>query len=205
MGRENPKFLRIAVDLGERLFVVLLGIPFLTAFVSAIRLHPNFILLTLSEMLGVIFILTRRPGQISVQASSVFVAFAGTALPLLVRPGGISLVPSLVSSGMMLIGLVLSLLSKLYLNRSFGLVAANRGIKVGGPYRLVRHPMYLGYIINQLGFLAASFSLANLGIYLLAWAFQIARVRAEEHVLQQDSSYRQFAGRVTAKLIPGVY
>ena len=205
MGRESSKLLRIAIDVGERLFVVLLGVPFLAAFLAAIRLNPNFVLLTLSEMLGVIFILTRRPGQISVRARSVFLAFAGTALPLLVRPGGASLAPSPVSSSIMLIGLLLSLLSKLYLNRSFGLVAANRGVKVGGPYRIVRHPMYLGYIVNQIGFLVASFSLANLAVYLLAWTFQIARVREEEQVLQQDPSYRQFACRVTAKLIPGVY
>lgn len=205
MGRESSKSLRIAVDVGERLFVVLLGVPFLAAFVSAMRLHPNFILLTLSEMLGVIFILTRKPGEISVRAKSVFVAFAGTALPLLVRPGGAALIPSLISSSVMLIGLSVSLLSKLYLNRSFGLVAANRGVKMGGPYRIVRHPMYLGYIINQLGFLAASFSLLNLVIYLLAWSFQIARVGEEEQVLQQDPSYREFAGRVTSKLIPGIY
>jgi protein-S-isoprenylcysteine O-methyltransferase Ste14 len=205
MERESSRLMRIAIDVGERLFVVLLGIPFITAFLSVIRLHPNFILLTLSETLGVILILTRKPGEISVRALSVFVAFGGTALPLVVRPGGASLVPPLVSSAVMLVGLLLSLLSKIYLNRSFGLVAANRGVKVGGPYRIVRHPMYLGYIINQLGFLTASFSPTNLAIYLLAWTFQIARVREEEHVLQQDPSYRQFAGRVTSKLIPGVF
>ncbi len=205
MGQENSKVMRITVDVGERLFVVLLGIPFVSAFSSAIRLHPTFILLTLSEMLGVILILTRRPGEISVRASSVFVAFVGTAFPLLIRPGSVSLVPPLLSSTMMFVGLSLSLLSKVYLNRSFGLIAANRGVKVGGPYRIVRHPMYLGYIINQVGFLMASFSLTNLLMYLIAWTFQIARVREEEEVLQRDPSYRQFAGRVRARLIPGVY
>ena len=197
--------MKIAIDIGERLFVVLLAVPFVAAFLSAIRFHPMFILLALSEMPGVIFVLIRRPGEISVRASSVFVAFAGTALPLLIRPSGASLVPSVVSSAVMLFGLSLSLLSKLYLNRSFGLIAANRGVKVGGPYQIVRHPMYLGYIINQVGFLTASFSLANLSIYLLAWTLQIARVREEEGMLQRDPAYRQFAERVRSRLIPRVY
>jgi protein-S-isoprenylcysteine O-methyltransferase Ste14 len=105
----------------------------------------------------------------------------------------------------MIAGLLLSVLSKLYLNRSFGLVAANRGVKIGGPYRFVRHPMYLGYIINQLGFLIASFTLANFAIYIAAWTFQILRLREEEAILCLDPRYRQFAESVSARLIPGVY
>jgi protein-S-isoprenylcysteine O-methyltransferase Ste14 len=205
MGRENPKLVAIVIDVGERLFVALLAIPFMAAFVEVLPTHPQFILLTLSETLAAAFILTRRRGYISMRAVPVISAFAGTALPLLIRPGGAALVPPLISSSLMLSGLVLSVVSKLYLNRSFGLIAANRGIKMGGPYRIVRHPMYLGYFITQLGFLGAGFSPANVAIYLLAWGCQLLRVHEEEAVLQQDSSYREFAGRVTARLLPGVY
>ncbi len=205
MGRQIAGFVRLALDLGERLFVILLGAPFILVFVRAARVHPNFVLVLLSETLAIVLILTRKRGEIAVRPLAVLAAFAGTALPLLVRPGGTAILPSLFSSVLMFGGLTVSILSKLYLNRSFGMIAANRGIKVGGPYRIVRHPMYLGYMINQLGFLMASFSLANLGIYLAAWSFQLVRVHEEEEVLRLDSSYRQFAGRVTARLIPGVY
>ncbi|HJP68807.1 MAG TPA: isoprenylcysteine carboxylmethyltransferase family protein [Sphingomicrobium sp.] len=205
MGRQIAGFVRVALDLGERLFVILLGAPFILAFVRAARVHPNFILVLLSETLAIVLILTRRRGEIAVRPLAVFAAFAGTALPLLVRPGGTAIAPQLISSILMFSGLSVSILSKLYLNRSFGMIAANRGIKIGGPYRIVRHPMYLGYIVNQLGFLTASFTLANLGIYLAAWSFQLVRVHEEEDVLRSDSSYQQFARRVTARLIPGVY
>ena len=43
----------------------------------------------------------------------------------------------------MLIGLYVQISGKLILGRSFGLIAANRGIKVAGPYRIVRHPSML--------------------------------------------------------------
>ena len=205
MGRENPKVVRLAVDLGERVFVVLLAIPFLAAFVEAIPRRPHLILLLLSEGLAVALILLRKRGDVCVRAVPVLTAFVATALPLMIRPGGIALIPPLASTVMMMAGLCVSIAAKIYLNRSFGLVAANRGIKVGGPYRIVRHPMYLGYFINQFGFLSACLSLTNLGIYLVTWACQLVRVHEEEIVLQQDSSYRQFAGRVTAKLLPGVY
>jgi protein-S-isoprenylcysteine O-methyltransferase Ste14 len=205
MGRENPKVVRLAIDLGERVFVVLVAIPFLIAFAEAIPHRPHLILLMLSEGLAVALILTRKRGDVCVRAIPVLAAFLGTALPLMIRPGGIALIPPLASTVMMTAGLCLSVVAKVYLNRSFGLVAANRGIKVGGPYRVVRHPMYLGYFINQLGFLSACLSVTNLAIYLFAWSCQIVRMHEEETILQKDSLYRQFAGRVTAKLVPGVY
>ena len=57
-------------------------------------------------------------------------------------------------------GFVLQLSAKLTLRRSFGVVAANRGVKASGPYRLVRHPMYAGYALTHVGFLLAG---PNLG------------------------------------------
>lgn len=205
MGRENASFVRLALDLGERIFIVLLGTPFILAFVRASQVHPTFILVLLSETLAIVLILTRKRGEIAMRPLAVLAAFAGTALPLMVRPGGATIAPSIVSSVLMIGGLSISILSKLYLNRSFGMIAANRGIKIGGPYRIVRHPMYLGYFINQLGFLLAGFSLANLLIYLAAWTFQLVRVHEEENVLCEDLSYRQFAKQVTARLVPGIY
>ena len=196
---------RKLVDWGERIFIVLLAIPFLFSFAIALPSHPNIVLTAISEMLTVAFILIRRPGAIAVAPIPILVAFGGSAFPLLVRPGGTDLAPALVSSTLMTCGLALSVASKLYLNRSFGCVAANRGVKVRGPYRLVRHPMYLGYITTQFGFLLGNFDWTNLTIYSAAWMFQILRVREEENVLRDDPVYRDFAGRVGWRLIPRVY
>jgi protein-S-isoprenylcysteine O-methyltransferase Ste14 len=199
------KMISLAVDCAERAYVVLLAIPFLWAFARAMPNHPNLILIALSEGLAVLFILTRRTGPMAISFWPIFAALAGTGLPLLVRPGGTALLPTTASAILMSSGLALSVFSKLYLNRSFGLVAANRGVKIGGPYRFVRHPMYLGYIISQLGFLLVSFTLVNMAIYVAAWAFQVIRLREEESVLFLDPHYRQFAERVTVRLVPGVY
>ena len=49
----------------------------------------------------------------------------------------------------MVSGLVLHLYGKVCLARSFGLVAANRGVQRLGPYRVIRHPIYAGYVITQ--------------------------------------------------------
>jgi protein-S-isoprenylcysteine O-methyltransferase Ste14 len=193
------------VDIGERIFVVLFAIPFVVAFIRILPTHPNSILVCISEMLGVVFIVIRRSAPLRIGSVAVLTAFLGTAFPLLVRPGGVQLVPTLVSSILMFSGLALSIASKLYLNRSFGLIAANRGVKTSGPYRFVRHPMYLGYIVNEFGFLLSSFSFMTLGIYVAAWTIQIIRVREEESVLRTDPEYRDFSARVPTRLIPGVY
>lgn len=193
------------VDWGEKIFVVLLVIPFLLAFAMALPDRPYIVLTAISEMLDVGFILTRRSGEVAVAPRAVILALAGTAFPLLVRPGGVVFVPSLAGMILMVCGLGFSVSSKVYLNRSFGLVAANRGVKIGGPYRLVRHPMYLGYIITQSGFLLCNFNALNAIIYAAAWTCQVLRVREEETMLCRDPVYREFAHRVTKRLVPGVF
>jgi protein-S-isoprenylcysteine O-methyltransferase Ste14 len=199
------RFAQYAIDIGERIFVVLLGIPFVTAFTKALPTHPTLLIICASEMFSVIFILIRKPGPLRLSAIAVSAAFLGTAFSLLARPGGVPLVPTLVSSVLMFLGFVLSVASKLFLNRSFGLIAANRGVKTSGPYRLVRHPMYLGYILAQFGFLLSSISVRNVCVYLAVWAFQIVRIREEEAVLGTDPTYREFSKRVADRLIPKLY
>jgi protein-S-isoprenylcysteine O-methyltransferase Ste14 len=88
------------------------------------------------------------------------------------------------------------------LNRSFGLVAANRGVKRGGPYRLVRHPMYLGYMTTQLGVLLSAFSFQLLALYTAAWACQILRIFEEEKLLMRDEQYKDLARIVRYRVIP---
>ena len=78
-------------------------------------------------------------------------------------------------------------------------------MKRGGPYRLVRHPMYLGYVTTQIGFLLANFSVPNLLFYSVAWGIQILRIREEEKLLLQDEAYANYSTSVRHRLIPGVY
>jgi protein-S-isoprenylcysteine O-methyltransferase Ste14 len=102
-------------------------------------------------------------------------------------------------------GLFLSFSAKLFLNRSFGIVAANRGVKRSGPYKIVRHPMYLGYVITQVAFLLLSLSLWNALFYAIGWIGLALRIRAEEGFLSADPEYRSYAATVRYKVIPGLY
>jgi protein-S-isoprenylcysteine O-methyltransferase Ste14 len=91
------------------------------------------------------------------------------------------------------------------LGRSFGIVAANRGVKTAGLYSLVRHPAYTGYFVSYLGYVAESPSLRNTALLLLGTSAQIVRMSEEERMLSFDEAYRDYLARVHRRLIPYVY
>ncbi|MCC7176869.1 MAG: isoprenylcysteine carboxylmethyltransferase family protein [Acidobacteria bacterium] len=163
------------------------------------------LLLLVSEGAVLIFLLLRRPtDRISLKPGDWLLAAGGSFLPLLVSTGGAAISPT-VGAALMLAGIAIHVGAKLSLNVSFGLVAANRGVKQAGLYTVVRHPMYAGYILTHIAFLLLQPSWWNLGIYGCNWVLLILRIRAEEKVLGMDERYRAFAARVPYRLIPGVY
>lgn len=91
------------------------------------------------------------------------------------------------------------------LGRSFGIVAANRGVKTTGLYSLVRHPAYTGYLVSYLGYVAENPSLRNALLLVAGTAAQVIRMSEEERMLSLDDAYRRYLARVRRRLIPFVY
>lgn len=116
-----------------------------------------------------------------------------------------SLIPEVAGVGFYFVGAAWQFAAKVLLGRSFGLLPAQRGVVISGAYRIVRHPMYLGYLIGQMGFLLVNFSWRNLmvelGVYLALWL----RIRREEAVLERSEEYRQYQQRVRWRLVPYVF
>jgi protein-S-isoprenylcysteine O-methyltransferase Ste14 len=194
-------------DLIERVLVVALYGPLCFNLGGAAQggSWPDLLLL-LSEGTVVLFILIRRrTSDVSIRPGDWLVAVSGTALPLLARAGGDGPVGAAICTLLMTFGFMLQVSAKVTLRRSFGIVAANRGVKISGPYAFVRHPMYAGYMLTQIGFLLLNPTLWNLSIYLLAFSCQIVRILSEERLLTEDPGYRSFRGNVPYRLIPGVF
>ena len=163
------------------------------------------LLILFSEGIIVVLLLARRPtDMISADLRDWVVAAGGTFMSLAVTKGGEPLAPAL-GGLFMLAGIATHLSAKFSLRRSFGIVAAHRGLKVTGLYRLVRHPMYIGYMMTHVGFLLVAPTLWNLGVYLAVWTLLIARIFAEERLLGQDPEYQEFKTRVRYRLVPGVF
>ena len=152
------------------------------------------------------YLARRRATTISVRASDWTVAFVGTFAGVLFRPNGAHLHASVEwGLALQLAGLMWCLWSLWALGRSFGFAAADRGLVRHGPYALVRHPIYASYVALQLGYVLQSVSVANVLVMALASSANIARIMAEECVLDHDGQYASYRASVPWRLLPGVW
>ena len=162
-----------------------------------------------TETTVLIFVLLRRPTEaISLRFGDWLLAVTATAAPMLVVPTPIpaAMLPfENIAVTMVAIGNVIQVTGKLFLARSFGVAPANRGIKTNGLYRLVRHPIYAGYLMVHLGLVMMMPTLTNFLIYGIGWCAQILRLLAEERLLGQDPEYRAFMTKTRWRLIPGLF
>lgn len=79
-------------------------------------------------------------------------------------------------------------------------------VATGGPYRLVRHPGYSGWIVNTLVTpLVLGSSWALIPAALAAISF-VARTALEDKTLQAElEGYQAYTGKVRYRLVPGVW
>jgi protein-S-isoprenylcysteine O-methyltransferase Ste14 len=200
---------RLDLDFTEKIVVTILY-SFMAARMVPVVLETGaypIIVLLVSEAVVVLFVaFRRRTTAISHRTSDWLVGFAGTLAPLLaVPPQGEAIIPIAYCGLLMLGGFCLQMAAKLTLRRSFGVVAANRSVKISGPYRLIRHPMYAGYVLTHLGFLLSGPNFWNFGLYSLTFGLLVVRVLAEERMLRQDPAYQLLSAKVPYRLVPFVF
>lgn len=99
----------------------------------------------------------------------------------------------------------LSLLSLLRIGRSFGVRPALRDLVTNGPYRIVRHPMYLAYVIADIGYNLQEWNLGTVLLVLIGWASLIYRIFAEERVVSQHPAWQDYAASVRYRIFPGLW
>jgi protein-S-isoprenylcysteine O-methyltransferase Ste14 len=152
-----------------------------------------------------LFLVRRQPLAVSGTPLAWLAAPVGSFAMLLARPGGTGGIPHAIAEPVQLVGLATALVSLGVLGRSFGIVAANRGVRMSGPYRLVRHPIYLGYLFTNIGYVLENPTSRNGVLFAAALLAQLVRIREEELVLVRDDAYRRYMGRVRRRLIPYVF
>ena len=105
---------------------------------------------------------------------------------------------------LMLAGTALAFWSTWYLGKGFSLLPQARRLVTTGPYRFVRHPIYLGGLLITVGEIWLRFSPLVLLLNVLFVAAQIVRLRYEEEILEQAfPEYREYRANTSA-LIPGL-
>lgn len=141
--------------------------------------------------------MVRRPAVRSDRVG-LWLGLIAAFLPLVSYPEEIAiwlLIPGLA-------GYALTLWSLLALGKSFGIAPADRGLVRHGPYRLVRHPMYLGELVYRCVLVGASLNIGNLVVLLALILLQVARIQREEKTI---AYYDEYAGQVRWRLLPGIW
>ena len=111
------------------------------------------------------------------------------------------------AAGLVVVSLAacLSFLSLLSIGRSFGVRPAARSLVTRGPYRLVRHPMYLSYLLSDVGYNLQEWNAGTVLLTLCGWLSLVYRIKAEEAILSHDPGWVDFKGSVRYRLLPGLW
>lgn len=110
-----------------------------------------------------------------------------------------------VSTLLLIIGSIAAIAALSQLGRSFSIMAESRQLVTTGPYRWVRHPLYLAEELAMIGVFIQFASLWTALILIIQIAFQLRRIHNEEAIL--NTTFPEYASyqQTTFGLIPGVY
>ena len=154
--------------------------------------------------------LTRRPPEVKdhslPSSAAVVIAYAypyAQVVYLRWVPGE----PAWPAGGLVLVTLAacLSIASLLSLGRRFGVFPALRGLMTRGTYRLVRHPMYLAYMLADIGYNLQEWNFGTALLMMAGWASLLFRIHAEERILSQDAGWSTYVALVRYRLLPGLW
>ena len=126
------------------------------------------------------------------------------SIPYLPSTGNVLFVPgallpwtSLIGTIIEIIGLSITYIALYNLRYSFGIFVQVRDIVTKGLYRFVRHPIYLGYILDCLGFTIISCRLYYFIFFIISIFLYVYRACLEEKKLSQYSSeYREYMKKI---------
>jgi protein-S-isoprenylcysteine O-methyltransferase Ste14 len=168
--------------------------------------HLTGLLLLISELLVVLLTVVRRRAIIVDRSlgARIVAAVSIVGVPL-IRPTGDALLPDIVTAAVSGVGLLVIIVGKMTLGRSFGLMPANRGVVCSGIYRVMRHPIYAGYLITHAAFLLAHPSAWNLALLIVADTALLVRAVYEERTLGRDAEYADYMTRVRWRIAPGIF
>jgi len=209
--------MRLAAVLFHGMLVLKQCIGLNALFAARADHSPLFFALSVAARLAVIMFLTLivfvivvrlRPVAKSTGITPRLIALAGTCMPsfMTLLPRNPDSMPVNIASLLLIVvGASLAVYAFAHLNRSTSIMPEARRLVTAGPYRFVRHPVYLFEEIGVIGVALPFASPWTLVWLLIHLGFQFQRMKNEERVLRGVfPEYEDYARR-TARLIPGIY
>ncbi|MGY3034374.1 protein-S-isoprenylcysteine O-methyltransferase Ste14 [Bradyrhizobium sp. USDA 4354] len=154
-------------------------------------------------MLLALLIVTRAPAKAHADGLLPRIAaFVGSYLPWTISFLGKTddTLPNLASTACVLVGTIMMLVTIRHLGRSFSLVPQARSVVQTGPYRWIKHPLYVAEEIVVLGVVLQYLTPVTVIILVLHIGIQVCRIHYEEDLLRRNcpeySSYEASRWRV---------
>jgi protein-S-isoprenylcysteine O-methyltransferase Ste14 len=159
-------------------------------------------------MLLALLIMTRSPAK--AQADGLLpriAAFVGTYLPWTITFFGQTeqALPNLLSTACVLTGMIMVLVTIRHLGRSFSLVPQARSVVQTGPYRWIKHPLYLAEEIAILGVVLQYLTPVTVIVFVLHIGVQVCRILYEEDLLRRNCPEYSMYEATRWRLIPYVW
>jgi protein-S-isoprenylcysteine O-methyltransferase Ste14 len=136
-----------------------------------------------------LLVITRPPAKAHANGLlPCLAAFVGTYMPWTIAFFGESdkALPNLASTACVLIGMIMMLVTIRHLGRSFSLVPQARNVVQTGPYRWIKHPLYLAEEIAVLGVVLRNPTPLTAVLLVLHIGIQICRIYYEEDLLRRN-------------------
>jgi len=134
-------------------------------------------------------IMTRPPAKAHAEGLLPRIAaFVGTYMPWTIGFFGETdqALPNLASTAFMLTGMIMMLVTIRHLGGSFSLVPQARSVVQTGPYRWIKHPLYLAEEVVIVGVVLRSLSPLTVSLLLLHIGIQVCRIYYEEDLLRRN-------------------
>jgi protein-S-isoprenylcysteine O-methyltransferase Ste14 len=182
--------------------------PALPSAVYSVNIAMRLSVIGYLAILAATVIMRRQPiGKargVEPRISALIGTFLITAVVLFPRCE-LSLPLGAASTCLILAGDGFAVVALIQLRRSFSIMPEARELVTSGPYRFVRHPIYLAEEIATIGSVMQFLSAWTAMLLVVQIAFQLRRIWNEEallaEVFPQYAAYKE----KTARIVPGIY
>ncbi len=201
------------------IFAFLMTINFLVVYQDLKALFPittikatglihHFLIVCFYSLIIFLYFLRSRAKSTSRSLVTNLIAIVATfipfTLPFLSKPALDKTGILLIANVIIIISIILSIFALSSLGKSFSIIPQARKLIKTGPYRVVRHPLYVGELIGVLGLVLADLTIPKIAIFLLLVAFQVYRASQEEKLLADVfPEYKEYSSK-TSRFIPRI-